>query len=570
MRYTEHLWTACILSLPSLLWIVLDNSVWFADSSWYAQAAIHLFHTLISSPTAWPSELISTFEIKAPGIAWLGQFFVPLGSLFGSIDLALLFMVFLATALAYSLLYRLIIRITPHNRIIALTICLFAAAAPLMIGLSHLFLIEVFQVNIVLLALLEISSRAGFSARMLTTANIIYAALLIKFTSLSYIALPIATTAITLIVLRRKMSPNTWMEKLSLPSIISSLLLFTICFAWYIRNWHAVWHTAIENTSGRVALYFGTPAPVSEKLFFWGSALKSSFFGISWIFFLTAFAFALAIFLRISRGRTMDQLDRLTLIAGAQIGLVLLIMSFQITEEPRYLLPLLPYFAVILAFTLKEIPEVAQRVYMLLFGISFIVGHGYALNLNLAVAPQHSPWLIPLDTNSSNRDRIREVASASCGASQSTRRIITSPYVERAFDLYALNLASAKDALARSQAQSCFFEDFGWAEDNLDRALARVRRIEPISIVILERSESGASDRFNKVVRAVEEELENCNSVQKKTLPGASNVVIYTPINQQTWRQALSRCVDNHEKGIEANFRRFDGIESSGQTPGNG
>src|SRR6266545_2399673 len=68
---------------PSVLWIALDEHVWPWDQAWYGQVTVELYYTLREDPGEWLPAMVHAFGIKAPGTAWLGQWFVPLGALFG-------------------------------------------------------------------------------------------------------------------------------------------------------------------------------------------------------------------------------------------------------------------------------------------------------------------------------------------------------------------------------------------------------------------------------------------------------------------------------------------------------
>jgi len=74
---------------PSLIWIALDHSVWMWDEAIYGKGSVELFYTLSHSPKRWLRLIFNILHEQAPGVSWLGQFFVPLGYLAGSIDAGL-------------------------------------------------------------------------------------------------------------------------------------------------------------------------------------------------------------------------------------------------------------------------------------------------------------------------------------------------------------------------------------------------------------------------------------------------------------------------------------------------
>src|SRR3954453_10493111 len=76
--------------LVNVVWALTDRSVFAWDQALYAKATVDLFRILLTSPSAWPDAMLRVFGSRAPAIAWLGQFFVPIGVAAGSIDFALL------------------------------------------------------------------------------------------------------------------------------------------------------------------------------------------------------------------------------------------------------------------------------------------------------------------------------------------------------------------------------------------------------------------------------------------------------------------------------------------------
>ena len=87
------------LMWPSVIWIAVDRSVWSWDPAAYGKSAVELFADLIDSPGHWVTGMLATLPWTAPGIAWFGQLFVPLGYLTGSIDRGLLGSIWLTQGL---------------------------------------------------------------------------------------------------------------------------------------------------------------------------------------------------------------------------------------------------------------------------------------------------------------------------------------------------------------------------------------------------------------------------------------------------------------------------------------
>jgi len=101
-----------ITIFPSIIWIFLDQSVFPWDQSWYGQVSVELFYRLTHSPLEWFKQMIYAFGSKAPGIAWLGQFFVPIGQLIGSIDIGLLLSIVATQFIVLLLIYHIVLKLT--------------------------------------------------------------------------------------------------------------------------------------------------------------------------------------------------------------------------------------------------------------------------------------------------------------------------------------------------------------------------------------------------------------------------------------------------------------------------
>jgi len=75
---------------PSPWWVIRDRSAWSWDPSFYAMDTAGLWCRMLLKPRQWASRANTSLNAMAPGIAWLWQFFVPLGRLIGSVELGLI------------------------------------------------------------------------------------------------------------------------------------------------------------------------------------------------------------------------------------------------------------------------------------------------------------------------------------------------------------------------------------------------------------------------------------------------------------------------------------------------
>ena len=115
------------------------------DEAIYGKGSVELFYTLSHSPKRWLRLMLNILHEQAPGVSWLGQFFVPLGYLVGSIDVSLLLSILVTQALTLVLIYRSVWELSGHNRLVSIGGCLVVASAPLFVGMSHQYLAEPLQ-----------------------------------------------------------------------------------------------------------------------------------------------------------------------------------------------------------------------------------------------------------------------------------------------------------------------------------------------------------------------------------------------------------------------------------------
>jgi len=125
---------AVLFVLPSAAWLVLDRQAWLWDPAWYGEVSVELYYHLTHNIHYWPRAMINAFGQKAPGIAWLGQLFVPLGRLLGSVDDGLLISILLTQALALAVTGLAIWHLTRRAPVAAAGMAAMASG-PLFVGL---------------------------------------------------------------------------------------------------------------------------------------------------------------------------------------------------------------------------------------------------------------------------------------------------------------------------------------------------------------------------------------------------------------------------------------------------
>jgi len=134
-----------VLLAPSLIWIAEDRAVWLWDQAWYGEVSADLWFWMGHSPRRWVGELLDGLSMKPPGVVWMGQFFVPLRHIFGSVEVSLLVSILATQFVLLAILFRIGRRLCSGSSLVAVAGVTLAAGASLFAGLSHQFFVEPLQ-----------------------------------------------------------------------------------------------------------------------------------------------------------------------------------------------------------------------------------------------------------------------------------------------------------------------------------------------------------------------------------------------------------------------------------------
>ena len=132
------------LLLPSLVWIITDRNVWGWDPALYGQVSVDLWCSLAEG-SHWRKAMLNAFAVKSPGIAWFGQFWVPLGNYIGSIETGLLLSVLMTQFATLLLISSVIRKLFPKRGALSVLGILICVSAPLFVALTHQYFVEPLQ-----------------------------------------------------------------------------------------------------------------------------------------------------------------------------------------------------------------------------------------------------------------------------------------------------------------------------------------------------------------------------------------------------------------------------------------
>lgn len=410
------LWFCIALALPSLLWVLRDKGIWWWDQSSYGSATVNLWTSLSNLASGGVfnflpgvSDYFNTFLdsvglSKAPGIALVGQFFVPLGQAFGNVDVALLFSIVLESFLVLLLVFEIGRKLSPgagmSNRALPFLGCLGIASLPLFFNLSRSYLVEMLQaLSVVYFYWLLVT----FEQRKIdeNAGHLMIAAAIGLFAKVStplycvvpgfLILLKLLQSGLSQILPEGRKAFLLWCL-----GVLSVLSVAT----WYGYNWQHVAALAHGTSIGQIAELYGQKGTLVEKLFIWLDILhihmvmpllKPVFFYLSPLFIGAPIAFCLYKISKSEKSRRFSPPLSIGLVASVQAVIVMAVLMTSIAEDPRYAFGVLPSLVVAFMAFASYIKSYIYFVpFLLLFGAQFVV-------LNLESFGYLSDW--PMRSN---------------------------------------------------------------------------------------------------------------------------------------------------------------------------
>lgn len=482
-----------IFLMPSVYWIVQDHSVWPWDQAWYGEVSANLWFTLLHSPGHWWLEMMRAFGIKAPGIAWVGQWFVPIGRTLGSIELGLLLSVIVVQFGTLTLIYTLSKEFIPDQNLSPLLVSMLVASAPLFIGMSHQYCAEPLQLFAVTYVY-WIAARGRNLRRPQVIGHLLLATglgLASKVTTPIYCFIP-GCIAVYDAVTRRDggglYQSSLWKRGLL---VLAGLAVFGNVVVWYARNGPALLDFVRLASSSEVALDYGRSGSFFFKMQYWLGALQKSV-ALPTVLFGLAIVLLIGIVSRLMamacEGWRFLPSRRFTVLAAgafAHVVLVLTIFSLSINEENRYLLPLLPSLGFIFVWMLSLMKT---RFAPALLGLLFIGQWAYVESRALGVVPADnsmSYWVLPMQRSNEAMNELTRVVEMTCTPRTAHRYSVTG------VELPWLNANSMSFYAAKWKQESklqCHNTSLGYAEKDPMLAWKRLDELNIAYFISLEES----------------------------------------------------------------------------------
>lgn len=403
------------IMLPLLVWVIVDKSPFGGDQSDYARASLTLY-SLVGTPGSWLHEMLHVLGNKAPGITWLGQWFIPIGYYLNSINLSLLLSIVLTQFITLMLIYHALSKLTNGNVLAAMLGCLVVISAPLFGYLSHHYLVEPLQTLVVAWFILIMSyapswSRA-FTLSQLAVAST--AAMLAKTSTPLYCLLPGLIGLNATFSLKPTPELWGWREPRTLITLSLALPLALATFGWYYLNFSLVSAHVSAASSGPIAAVWGKEDVFLNSFRFWLGSLEQHFF-LAETFQLIILIVTLGLICYlINAEQRLKYLSLCSLTAILQVILVLAVFSLNANREGRYMLALLPYFAVLAAWGVAQINHKGAAI----LAVGLLSVQWLAIStemLGIAHLPTNTDrYFVTVDTQGKNNEILQQVVNITC------------------------------------------------------------------------------------------------------------------------------------------------------------
>jgi len=520
-----------LLLLPSFVWTLRDRHVWPWDQAWYAEVSLSLWMVLQRHPTQWISSLISALQTKPPAIAWLGEFFVPLGALLHHVEPALLISVLLPQWGTLFLLYLIGKELFPKSNILPLTGSLFAASMPLFVAMSHQYLVEPLQTFVV--AYFYWIALVSFrQPRLCILGHLLIASFLGLLTKFSTPLYCLAPAAIVLWNLSKGFSLESLHphknDKKDLFLLASGLLLGILTIAWYQVNFFTMWMQSKRATVAVEALKYGHKDTFIHKFAWWLPTFFSNFSlpEVWWcLTILAAGGFVFFIWQtptwKIHLPRSRESV--LGVYAFGQIFLVLAVFSMIIPDESRYLMPLLPSIVIIFFLLIAKLKNVLiNRLMAIIFICQFCLVHAQAQAL-IPANPRICSWLTPVHQDMKESKLVVQLVELTSNDETANRCNVCG------VDLPWLNANSLSFYAAKQQLKThvrAYYNPLGYGETDSEKAWQRLNENRPLYFISLD-EKLIPKDVFNYVAAPILERVSSSKSWVRIPFQSNSGILLF-------------------------------------------
>jgi len=424
-RSAAGLALAFLLLSANILWMILDKQPFGGDQSGHAYTSINLYQMLVRFPAQWRAAMLEAVPSRGPGIAWIGQFFVPLGYVMSSVDTAFLLLVYVALLIGLWLLYAALLEMSGSAGIAAVaTVAI--ASGQLFMNSSQIFMIEPLQF-LVTAWFIYLLSRApkwncSFLFGQLWIATCF--SLIVRATSSLYVGALVLAAVLCAVWIRQE-NPVRWSTGAVLASWVTGAALAGITFFWYRRNLSLVIAHSREAAAGSVAAMWGKTDTFTNTFLYWLNAIQRDLMHPA-VLTVTLAACAAGLGMRwrdsasSAAGSTRSYFSWCTVASVVQILVTLFLFSLGSNRVDRFLFPLWPCFAVVIAWCLSRVNNrVVTFVVLSAFAGQWIAARAYAFGLMRENSSFVWVWRVNRDPRYS--EILNEIVARACTEKQTNR-----------------------------------------------------------------------------------------------------------------------------------------------------
>ena len=515
--------TVLLFLLPSLLWLLTDRHVWPWDQSWYGEVSADLWNTLVlDGPAGWGRLMLHAIANKPPAVVWIGQFFAPLSGLVGW-EPALLLSILVTQGACLVLLCASLVRLLeprgPAGWAGVGAGVLTMAASPLFVGMTHQYFAEPVQLLSVCLFLWVAVNRGGMGRLRLISWLVLATALGLAAKTTS----PVYVFGFGLVALaglvRRPPARRSEHPAATGLLVTAAAGVTALTIGWYVVNAEHTLRHAFQSATGSVALNYGTVGDFSTKLVFWLGSLKAALLlpGAEAAAALAALVVLALLVWRMLRGRSAAALDIApsvppVIAALAQTVVVLAALSLNINEESRFLLPLFPSVALLVAVAVAATGRPAVPAAVAGF-LALQWGAVHAMALGWLPVHAGTLWLQARVTDGTRLSTIERLAEITCPSSDAGRVNLIGT---EQFWLNANTLSFLSERGRATRGWRCHYISLGYAQTDVDSAWNRLMERNVNWIVMLDSDLERPGDFLNQTNVPIRRRVEADGAFQSR------------------------------------------------------
>lgn len=329
------------LTLPFLIWILIDEGIRGGDHLLYRVLALRLYDNLIHDLHSHLTVCMQIMPPKAPLLWWLGQFFVPIGKLFGKVEDVLLISNVIYTGLAVYLV-ALSVQKLFRQTLLTLMAILIILGMPLVFRLTTEFWTEPLQ----LLTVASFLFLATHNEHLTRIRMALILVLLCAFAALVKTSMPLYLLGLAPLLLadffRKGRSTGRVLDNKLL--ILASVTLLYLSIWFYTLNFTNLWEFAKHASSSEIYGVSGVSRLDIYIYWFANMFYNNLLIWLSMIVFIP---------LAVIRGRMPLLQNRngvLFVLAAAQLLFCLLLYGSSNNLDIRFLMPLAPYVVIVITY----------------------------------------------------------------------------------------------------------------------------------------------------------------------------------------------------------------------------